>query len=266
MEFVNVENKKKFGIYAIKNKINDKVYIGQTGESFYRRYLHHRWKLRKGTHDNQYLQNAFNLYGEKNFEFIVIKIVKDKDLLDEFEIKYIKQYRNNNCCYNINDGGNVSRRGISLSEETKRKIGEKNRENMLGRKLSEETKRKMSMSRTGHTPKRKNLCFTDDIVITIKQRLMNGDTVSQIANDLKTEYKNISNILSANSYKNVYVEGWNEFRKNRQTYSRLTSQDHMKIYNLYCNQHMNKYELAKMYDKNVKTIEYILRKQRKLAS
>ena len=39
--------KKEIGIYKIVNLANGKVYIGQTGQNFQRRYWHHQWKLRK---------------------------------------------------------------------------------------------------------------------------------------------------------------------------------------------------------------------------
>lgn len=265
MKFINEDNKKDFGIYCIKNIVNGNVYIGQTGESFYRRYLHHRWKLKKGTHDNEHLQRAFNKYGENNFEFCILKVIADKSLLDELEIYYIKQYKDKNCCYNINKGGNVSRRGIPLSEETKRKIGNKNKILMTGKKHSDETKRRMSLSRTGKTPFRKNLCFNEQQIQTIRTLIMQGETVSNIAKRFSYDYKNVSNILSNNSYKNIYTKGWQEFLDNRVTYSRLSKEDHKKIYDLFINNNMDKKELSLIYNKNIKTIEYIIRKQKKLS-
>lgn len=90
MDFINEELfKNDFGIYGIRNKINNFTYVGQTGENFQRRYWHHRWKLNNNSHDNQYLQNAWNKYGKDNFEFCVLEIVSDKDLLDDKEIEYI---------------------------------------------------------------------------------------------------------------------------------------------------------------------------------
>ena len=63
------------GIYCIVNKINNKVYIGQTKQKFVKRYWHHLWCLRKNKHDNRYLQKSFNKYGEQNFKFIVIHVL-----------------------------------------------------------------------------------------------------------------------------------------------------------------------------------------------
>ena len=61
--------------------------------------------------------------------------------------KYRIEYRENTVCYNESDGGDGGGNlGKHLSDETKRKIGDKNRINMTGKKLSEETKLKMSES------------------------------------------------------------------------------------------------------------------------
>lgn len=59
------------GIYAIKNKIDGKLYIGQT-VNFARRFSHHRWSLRSGKHSSPKLQNAWNKYGESAFEFLIL--------------------------------------------------------------------------------------------------------------------------------------------------------------------------------------------------
>lgn len=54
------------GIYQIKNKINGKVYIGQS-INIEKRLKRHLNDLRKLKHRNQHLQNAFNKYGEKSW-------------------------------------------------------------------------------------------------------------------------------------------------------------------------------------------------------
>ena len=78
------------------------------------------------------------------------------------------------------------------------------------------------------------------------------------------DYKLINNIISNNTWSTVHVDGWDEFRNNRKTYSRLTKEEHFKIYKLHIENGMTKYELADMYGKTVKMIEKIFREQRKL--
>lgn len=138
---------KTFGIYRITNLINGKTYIGKTGANFGDRWDCHRAQLRGGYHDNPHLQRAWNKYGENNFEFCIVECVTDVSALDDLEKKYIIQYRERNLCYNILDGGDGGfRLGSHLSEDAKRRIAEKNRVNMTGRKASDRTKAKMSNS------------------------------------------------------------------------------------------------------------------------
>lgn len=139
----------RIGIYGIRNLINGKIYVGKTGMNFGDRWDSHRSLLNNGKHDNPHLQNAWNKYGQDNFEFIVIEDCKIEDL-DDKEKYYIKMYKDLNLAYNIHDGGNEGNNlGKHLSEETKRKIGEKNRINGLGRKHSDKTKEKMAKSHQG---------------------------------------------------------------------------------------------------------------------
>lgn len=136
----------RIGIYGIKNKVNNNIYIGKTGMNFGDRWDSHRSLLRGNKHFNQYLQRAWNKYGEENFEFIVIEDCSVDELNDK-ERYYIQLYREQNLSYNLADGGEGGGfLGKHLSEETKRKIGDKNKINMTGRILSDETKAKMSIS------------------------------------------------------------------------------------------------------------------------
>lgn len=58
-------------IYTITNSLDGKQYVG-SAVNFSRRRLGHVKNLRKGTHDNQRLQHAWNKYGEPAFEFAVL--------------------------------------------------------------------------------------------------------------------------------------------------------------------------------------------------
>lgn len=99
-------------------------------KSFGDRWDCHKGMLRGGYHENPHLQNAWNKYGEENFEFIVIRDLTSStvDVINEAEIELIKYYKNLGLSYNIHDGGDGGLfLGKHLSDETKRKIGEKNR-------------------------------------------------------------------------------------------------------------------------------------------
>ena len=114
-------------IYKITNKINNKIYIGQTiKERATDRFSQHRYLARHLDQDNgiSYLHRAMNLYGIDNFNFEVIEEIENS-LLNEREKYWIKFYNSiipNG--YNITDGGAGTAgysRPQSLEEKEKRK-------------------------------------------------------------------------------------------------------------------------------------------------
>lgn len=247
MEFVNQEKyKDNYGIYGIVNKTNGKAYVGQTGERFLRRYWHHQWKLRDDSHDNMYLQNAWNKYGEDNFEYVVLEVVEDLSLLDELEIKYIDYYKQSNLSYNMLLGGG-GRRGFKMSENTKKLIAEKNRQHMLGTKHSKETKKKMSETRTGKHINRSTDILNESIVRNIKLLLISGKSASEVSKELEVDYKLINNLISNNTWKTVVVDGWDEYRNNRKTYR------------LHFKEGYTESQLSEMYNRTIDMIKLILK-------
>jgi group I intron endonuclease len=91
------------GIYAIINKINNKRYIGQSRHLEQRKEVHFQ-KLRLNKHINPHLQNAYNLYGAHNFEFIILQECPEEQL-DYYEDYYINKYNTLTEGYNICEGG-----------------------------------------------------------------------------------------------------------------------------------------------------------------
>lgn len=61
------------GIYKITNLDNGKMYVGQATD-IYRRWDEHKRALNSNHHDNNYLQNSWNLHGETSFAFDIIEL------------------------------------------------------------------------------------------------------------------------------------------------------------------------------------------------
>ena len=82
-------------VYKITNKLNGKVYIGQTTEG-----IEKRWKRHCGyqINDGTYFHNAIKKYGAENFTIEIIDKAKNQEELNELEFFYINKYNNN--CYN----------------------------------------------------------------------------------------------------------------------------------------------------------------------
>jgi len=141
---------KTYGIYGIRNRANKKIYVGKTMNSFGDRWDHHKALLRSNKHSNSDLQSDWLKFGEDTFEFVILHdctSMNDIKNIDALEMSEIAKYKKQGMAYNIHDGGSQGLYlGKHLSEETKKKIGAKNRMNMTGRKLSEQTKLKMSES------------------------------------------------------------------------------------------------------------------------
>lgn len=100
-------------IYKVTNKINKKVYIGQTSNSIKKRWVQHKSAARNAKNNSVVFYNAINKYGEDNFAIDIIYEVccdtKDEliDELNDLEIYYISIYNSlipNG--YNLTSGGN----------------------------------------------------------------------------------------------------------------------------------------------------------------
>lgn len=80
---------KEGGIYKILNKVNGNCYIGSSKWMYYRT-KGHLSALRHGIHANKHLQNSWNKHGENNFEFSVVEICDECELMER-EQHYIDE-------------------------------------------------------------------------------------------------------------------------------------------------------------------------------
>lgn len=160
------------GIYKIQNMKNGKFYIG-LAKDIGVRWGKHKSSLRKGNHFNEHLQNAWNSYGEKNFDIFIIKKFKEYDIikLSKYETKFIKETKSYDRSFGYNKSfGGEGIVGYSQTEETRKKRSEafsgsnnpmwgtkksdeekdKIRNALIGREKSVEERKKLSESLMGH--------------------------------------------------------------------------------------------------------------------
>ncbi len=114
------------GIYAIRNLVNNKLYIGLAVNLKYRREWHFA-RLRKDKHCNEHLQKAFNKYGEDNFIFEVLEYCTE-DLLFQKEHSWCSNFNvhDRHFGYNIKPTDPTGIAG--QSNETKLKISNTSKE------------------------------------------------------------------------------------------------------------------------------------------
>ena len=95
------------GVYKIINKINNKYYVGSTS-NFKKRWNQHIKLLNRNKHKNDYLQNVWNKYGEKSFEFIVVEYT-DVNLVKIIEQKYLDNFGDYNIGLKASGGDNLTK-------------------------------------------------------------------------------------------------------------------------------------------------------------
>jgi len=175
-----MNNEIRSGVYCIENVITHKKYIGQSVD-INNRWYKHKSDLNRGVHDNDYLQKAWNKYGENEFDFYVLEYCNVEELNDK-ERYYIDFYHSmkRDCGYNLKSGGQDYN---YFSSEVKEKISSSNKKyylehpemkqsrsigalnqwanpkikekilgennSMYGKHHTEESKKKMSETRTG---------------------------------------------------------------------------------------------------------------------
>jgi hypothetical protein len=134
-------------IYKAHNKVNGKIYVGQTKKNVEQRILEHL-KYTKNT----YFSNALRKYGLQSFEISVIDVSENVEILNEKEKYWIKFF---NCRapngYNLTDGGEGV---INPSDITREKLSEAGRGRPSpnkGKCFSEEWKKKISESHKNPT-------------------------------------------------------------------------------------------------------------------
>lgn len=132
-------------VYLITNKVNGKVYVGQTSNGIKTRWRGHCAEAKRS---NLRLYRALKKYGYESFD---IRMIHGPSLSQEesnaLEVKEILNHRSTNpdFGYNYSTGGECSAAGVkwSLTSRTERS------RIMAGRKHSAETRKKISLAQMG---------------------------------------------------------------------------------------------------------------------
>jgi len=185
-------------IYAIVCQDNNKIYIGSTVRLQKRKYEH--WhKLKNGRHDNKYMQNSWNLYGEKSFSFLVIDECNLASLASmEYHYVNITGSYNKEVGFNNTKYTNSPQRGTKKSEDIKKKIS-----NTLKGRVSPNKGKKLISSK-------QNVKIMNE---SNKKKIINK-TTGEIYNSVN-ECIDLNNFSRPTLYKNI---GKNKINGNYYTY------------------------------------------------
>lgn len=168
----NIENlPEKSGIYMVINLSNNKQYIGQSINIKHRFLANHQYDFKNPNNSsyNSKFYQALRKYGWDNFAVIILELC-DKNKLDEREIYYIEKYNTFENGYNSTRGGqNWSPNIYSAEVELKRKNTRDHNQSL----------------KSENHPRAK---LTNEEVVRIRKRYINGETINSIYKDYQTLY------------------------------------------------------------------------------
>jgi len=132
-------------IYAVKNKLNGKYYIGMTNRTLEKRKTEHLLEAKWKRFDVAFY-NAINKHGKDVFDWFILDEHSDKDILNAMEEFYIFKYDSYRKGYNSTTGGEGTPSVIYSKETCKKRslavMGDKNPN--YHRKFSDEHRKKIS--------------------------------------------------------------------------------------------------------------------------
>lgn len=188
---------KTFGIYIIKNLLNNKMYIGSTTRNFTKRWSIHKVLLRNNKHHSPRLQNSWNKNGEKSFSFEVLEEIQDKNLVIERENYYLEFYKS----YDKNFGYNICK--TAHRDPMTGKTFPKEKHGMFNRTHTEESRKKISENHadfSGEKNGRAKLNWT--LVREIREKYKKNEyTLLMLAKEYNTGISTISHIIKNETWR-----------------------------------------------------------------
>lgn len=139
---VSVSDLRTPGVYKIINAEGQIKYVGSS-KDLHDRFISHRGRLSRGTHENKNLQ-TYSI-SAKTLTFVGLP-TDTKEEAVRIEQRYLDSLVGNGVICNISTDAKIPSKGRKLSDERKATISEF----QTGRTHSSETKEKMSKSRMGN--------------------------------------------------------------------------------------------------------------------
>ena len=201
----------KIWIYQIRNKVNNKIYIGST-INLERRWESHIYQLKNNIHHSIKLQKAWDKYGEDNFEFSIIEEFNS----DNEDDKYIKEQ------YYLDLYESYTDKGYNMSNvaDTRKLFKRINSENSVFTKI------------------------TKEVAIAIKRELCETDKQQkEIAEEFNVTRGVVSNIANLNTWVN-YGEEYNEILKEKKKNIGYLDDYKEQILDMYFNKGMTHTQIA----------------------
>lgn len=232
----------KSGIYLVKNPISGKCYVGQAVD-IQNRFCSNHYYDYKNPNNSSYsakFYQAVRKYGGWDiFEVSVLELC-DKELLDDKEIYYIAQYDSYYNGYNSTKGGQFISEKL-LSEETEQK--------------RKDTREKNQSLKGENHPRAK---LTNDEVIQIRQRYIDGEDINNIHKDYSHLYSRsvFADIVYGRTYKNV---GNIPPKENiRHTNGKLTDKQVREIRRMYKEEHISQRAIGEIFNMSQTAIGHII--------
>ena len=184
------------GIYCITNKINNKIYIGQSN-SVFTRWGEHTKTAYSNNKRKSLIHKAIKKYGVESFTFEILKLC-EIEKLNELEIYYIKEFKKQGfTLYNLTDGGKTT---------SDKMWGETN----------------------------PNAILTDEEIYDIRERYNNKENKKDVYNIYKDKitFNGFSCIWCGFSRKNIHMDVYTEENKYAHRKKRIESRDLFKNSNI----------------------------------
>ncbi|MFY8170441.1 MAG: GIY-YIG nuclease family protein [Candidatus Fonsibacter sp.] len=207
----------RYGIvYLITNKVNGKIYLGQTTKS-----LSERWRQHCISDNCKKLHNAIKKYGKDSFDVSEIYTSFSKEDLDNKEIYWISYFNtvDGKFGYNLKSGGS---RGVN-SQEVRIKIGlslkqkykDESYKNRVCKHLknpSSEVREKMKLAKIGTTISEDH---KNKISLTLKNKKKtkkHAENISKAKTGLKYNWKNKFDWNNHPEKKKAWIEAKRKYK------------------------------------------------------